>query len=69
METLDPIPTTTNDRERSGRSYSRFVALMRIALPATAGAIVILVIIWPQIGEKSKNFQLDFSSVKIEDAS
>jgi len=68
MKTPDQIPTTTNHREQSGRSYSRFVALMRIALPATAGAIIILVIIWPQIGEKSKNFQLGFSSIKIEDA-
>ncbi len=68
MKTPDQTSPTTNDREQSGRSYSRFVALMRIALPATAGAIVILVIAWPHIGEKSKNFQLGFSSIKIEDA-
>ena len=67
MKSPDEIPITTSDGEQSGHSYSRFVALMRIALPATAGAIVILVIIWPQFGEKSKSFQLGLSSIKLED--
>ena len=57
---------TTDNRAQSGRSYSRFVALMRITLPATAGAIIILVITWPQIGKEEKTFRLGISNVKVQ---
>ena len=60
---------TTDNRAQSGRSYSRFVALMRITLPATAGAIIILVITWPQIGKEEKTFRLGISNVKVQNTS
>ena len=53
---------------RPGRRYSRFVTLMRITLPLTAGAIIALVIAWPQISHKPKSHRLGFSKVTIQDA-
>jgi lipopolysaccharide export system protein LptC len=52
----------------SGGSYSRFVVLMRIALPVSAATIVALVIAWPQLTQKPQGFQLGVSKVTIHDA-
>jgi lipopolysaccharide export system protein LptC len=53
---------------RAGASYTRFVAAMRIVLPLVALVIVVLVIVWPQLGEKPKNFSLDVSRVTVHDS-
>ena len=53
---------------RSGRRYSRFVALMRITLPLTAGAIIALVVAWPQLSDKPKSYRLGFSNVNMKDS-
>jgi lipopolysaccharide export system protein LptC len=53
---------------RSGRRYSRFVSLMRIALPLTAGAIVAIVIAWPQLIHKPKSYRLGVSKTSSQDA-
>jgi lipopolysaccharide export system protein LptC len=53
---------------RAGASYTRFVAAMRIVLPLVALAIVVLVIAWPQLGEKPKKFSLDASKVTVHDS-
>ena len=52
---------------RSGRRYSRFVTLMRIALPLTAGAIIALVIAWPQLGHKPNSYRLGVSKITTQD--
>lgn len=57
-------PTTA----RAGASYSRFVTAMRIVLPLVALAIVVLVIAWPQLGEKPKKFSLNASKVTVHDS-
>lgn len=57
-------PTTA----RAGASYSRFVTAMRIVLPLVAIAIVMLVIAWPQLGEKPKKFNLNVSKVTVHDS-
>jgi len=51
----------------SGSSYSRFVVLMRVALPVSAAAIVALVIAWPQLTQKPKGFRLGVSKITIHD--
>jgi lipopolysaccharide export system protein LptC len=53
---------------RAGASYSRFVTAMRIVLPLVAIAIVVLVIVWPQLGEKPKKFSLNVSKVTVQDS-
>ena len=52
---------------RAGGSYSRFAHSMRIVLPLVAAAIVLLVVAWPQLGEKPKRFSLGVSSVTSTD--
>ena len=48
---------------RAGGSYTTFANSMRIALPLVAVAIVVLVVAWPQLTEKPKNFSLSVSNV------
>ena len=48
---------------RAGGSYTRFANSMRITLPLVAVAIVVLVVVWPQLTEKPKRFSLNVSSV------
>lgn len=54
-------------RIRAGGSYSRFVSSMRIALPLIALAVAVIVIAWPQFGEKPKRFSLGVSKVTVND--
>jgi len=60
--------TPTRPLARAGGGYSRFVGLMRITLPLVAGAIVILVIIWPEQGEQRTGFQLGMSKITVNDS-
>ena len=53
---------------RSGGAYSRFANSMRIALPIFAGAIMILVVAWPQLVERPKRFALGVSKVTVNDS-
>jgi lipopolysaccharide export system protein LptC len=48
---------------QTSRSYSRFVALMRVGLPVVAAAIITIVIAWPQLSEAPKGFRLGISEV------
>jgi lipopolysaccharide export system protein LptC len=59
--------STGDSGDGSGSSYSRFVVLMRIALPVSAAAIVALVIAWPQLTQKPKGFRLGVSKITIHD--
>ena len=60
---------TATEPSRASDSYSRFVGMMRITLPLVALVIVVLVIAWPQLGEKkSEKFRLDVSKVTTEDS-
>ena len=54
-------------RIRAGGAYSRFVSSMRIALPLVALAVAVIVVAWPQFGEKPKKFSLGVSRVTVND--
>lgn len=41
---------------------------MRIALPLVAGAIIAMVIAWPEFGEKRSGFKLGMSKITIDDS-
>jgi lipopolysaccharide export system protein LptC len=53
-------------RQRAGlvlmSSYSRFVNLMKVALPATAAALLGLIVVWPHIAPRDKAFRLALAS-------
>lgn len=47
--------------------YSRFVALMKIVLPATAVGLVLLVLLWPRFNSQEQRFTIPKVVVKPED--
>lgn len=47
-----------------GRSYSRFVALMRFILPVIALTLVGAIVIWPQSQDRPEGFRLSISEVQ-----
>ena len=62
----DPAPerfATWTPREaavaQSVAQYSRFVAMMKIALPATAGVLLLLVVLLPQLGSDEERYRID----------
>ncbi len=83
-KTADPPPSsrpaaakegTANTAEPSGPqpgqkrgSYSRFVTLMKICLPAGALALAGLVVLWPQMQVSDKGFRPGVASVGPQDA-
>lgn len=46
------------------RSHSRFVVLMKIALPVLALVLVGLIFIWPKLQASDNRFQVGFSAIK-----
>lgn len=42
--------------------YSRFVGLMKLALPATAAALLGLLIVWPRLAPRDEEFQVAFAN-------
>jgi lipopolysaccharide export system protein LptC len=42
--------------------YSRFVALMRVALPAMAAALLGLIVAWPRVAPRDHAFQIAFAN-------
>lgn len=49
-------------------SYSRFVTLMKIFLPAGALALAGLVVLWPQVQDSDKGFRLGDTSGSLQEA-
>ena len=45
---------------RHSRLYSGFVTLMKVALPALAVVLVLLVVAWPRLKEERASFSLEF---------
>ena len=62
-------PTGSRQPPRlSGRSsYSLFVGLMKVLLPAMAAALVLLVIVWPQL-IPDERFRIGVSQISLEQA-
>lgn len=54
-------------RRRHSLSYSRFVWLMKVVLPATAVALAGLVLFWPQLNPLDNRFRLKPVQVSIDD--
>ncbi len=53
---------------RIGANYSRFVGLIKLILPAIAGVLMLLVIVWPQFKDEPKGFRLGASRLSLETA-
>ncbi len=46
--------------------YSRFVGLMKVALPATAAALLGLLVVWPRLAPRDEAFQLAFGNFNLK---
>jgi lipopolysaccharide export system protein LptC len=55
-------------RRRAGLAmltgYSRFVGMMKLALPATAVALLGLLIVWPKLAPRDEEFRVAFANFK-----
>ena len=71
-ETSNGDATAKSSRQsgsrRIGGNYSRFVGLMTLVLPAAAGVLILMIIVWPQFEHKPDGFRLRPSSVSLETA-
>ena len=45
--------------------YSRFVALMKYALPLIAGCVLLMVVAWPELKPKPERFSVGISDLKV----
>ena len=45
--------------------YSRFVKLMKYALPVVAGSMLLVVVIWPDLKPKTERFTVGISGLKV----
>lgn len=53
----------------SGRNrYSLFVGLMKVVLPALAVALILLIVIWPQLNFDKSRFRVRVSDISLEQA-
>ncbi len=65
---------TTSRRRRLGHGaglavltgYSRFVGLMKVVLPATAAALLGLVVVWPKLAPRDAAFKLAFANFNLK---
>ncbi len=55
-------------RVRVSYRYSRFVSTMKVVLPVTAAALVLLVIAWPQTQSQDSSFQVSLAALPEGDA-
>ena len=51
-----------------GRKYSRFVSLMKVMLPLTAAALIMILIAWPQTQDEGATFRVSLAAIPDGDA-
>jgi lipopolysaccharide export system protein LptC len=53
---------------RASRAYSRFVALMKLVLPATAATLVLLIVVWPRLAPGFSRLRHAVSALDLREA-
>lgn len=62
--TRRPVALTTRRRpQQPGRLHGHFVGLMKVLLPTVATALLLAVVVWPQLDEQSKVFQIGYARI------
>ncbi len=62
------VPPAAPPRLSGRNSYSIFVGFMKVLLPALAVALILLVVIWPQLGRDDGRFRIRVSDISLEQA-
>lgn len=57
------VALTARRTQRAGRMYGHFVGFMKVLLPTVATALLLIVVIWPQLNEQSDRFQIGFAKI------
>ena len=52
------LPFSTRRTPKVSRAYGRFVGIMRILLPTVATALLILVVLWPQLTDQQRRYSI-----------
>ncbi|RPF98240.1 MAG: hypothetical protein EVA87_06505 [Rhodospirillaceae bacterium] len=59
------VPPAEPAMPRFRSRYSRFVTLMKYALPVVAGSVLLLVVVWPEFKPKPERFAVGISDLKV----
>ncbi len=59
------VPPAEPPMPRFRSRYSRFVTLMKYALPVVAGSVLLLVVVWPEFKPKPERFAVGISDLKV----
>jgi lipopolysaccharide export system protein LptC len=51
-----------------GALYSQFVGVLKLLLPMIATALMLIVMIWPQLTSKDEGFRIGVAEISVEDA-
>jgi lipopolysaccharide export system protein LptC len=62
------LPAAPPPRLSGRNSYSIFVGFLKVLLPALAVALILLVVIWPQLSRDSRDFRIRVSDTSLEQA-
>ena len=63
----EPRPPLAPPPRLSGRkSYSIFVGVLKVLLPALAVALILLVVVWPEISRDGRDFRIRVSDISLE---
>ena len=59
------VPPAEPPMPRFRSRYSRFVTLMKYALPVVAGSVLLLVVVWPEFKPKPERFAVGISDLRV----
>jgi lipopolysaccharide export system protein LptC len=59
----DRVALTARRTQSASYFYGYFVSFMKVLLPTVATALLLIVIIWPQLNEQNKAFEIGFKEI------
>lgn len=57
------VALTARRTQRASRLYGHFVGLMKVLLPTVATALLLIVVIWPQLEEQDDRFKIGLAKI------
>ena len=61
---LTPLASSNQMPRHFTQTYSRFVSLMKFALPVVALILIALVVLWPHLASEDLRFRIGFAAIK-----
>ena len=57
------VALTGRRTQSAGYLYGHFVSFMKVLLPTVATALLLIIVIWPQLNEQNKTFEIGFKEI------